>query len=222
MAIHQIAFETGQLFLLLSSVWGSPKSLGFINWGPLVSVQNFMAIYPRVPEIFRSGSKWWPDWHCHPQSFLAEIQNPLCRSTYLSFICLFLLILQMSFKTVHLSLLFPAECWNTQTPTGWPHRISALCLGRPWCARSGTTATWRWIWFTRTRQWSSSSASLTTSLEREAPLDLFGQGGLMGVVFGVQKAPPDQTKAQVVQHLSSLPVDSYGVKWISHQKIIMG
>lgn len=58
---------------------------------------------------------------------------------------------------------------------------------------------------------------MTTSLEQEAPLDLFGQTG-----GGIQKAPPDQTKAQVVQRLSSLPVDSCGVKWVSHQKIITG
>lgn len=103
MAIHQIAFEMGQLFLLLSSVWGSPKSLGFINWRPLVSVQNFMAMYPRVSEIFQSGSKWWPDRHCHPQSFLAEIQNLLCRSTYLSFICLFCWYYRCHLK-LHISL----------------------------------------------------------------------------------------------------------------------
>lgn len=37
-----------------------------------------------------------------------------------------------------------------------------------------------------------------------------------------RNCPPDPTKAQVVQRLYSLPVDSYGVKRISHQKIIMG
>ena len=80
------------------------------------------------------------------------------------------------FRIVFFSLVFIAECWKLRIPTEWPHRTSALCLGRRWCARRGTTATWRWIWFTRTRRWSSSSANSTTSLEGEAPLDLFRTG----------------------------------------------
>ncbi len=38
---------------------GSPKSLGFILWEPLMSLPNFMAINPIVVEIFQSGPKWW-------------------------------------------------------------------------------------------------------------------------------------------------------------------
>lgn len=128
---------------------------------------------------------------------------------------------RLTWKLLYLKLstrLFAAESWNTQIPTEWPHRTSALSLGRPWCAQSGTTATWRWIWFTRTRRWSSSSANSTTSLGREAALDLFGHG--FGDVVWCdggalkKKAPADQTKTQVVQCLSPMPVDSYGVKWI--------
>ncbi len=38
-------------------VMGSSMSLGFIHWGPSMSVQNFSAIYTMVDEIFQSGSK---------------------------------------------------------------------------------------------------------------------------------------------------------------------
>ncbi len=46
---------------------GSPKSLGFILWGPWTSVQNLILILPIFVEIFESGTKvveWLTDWHC--------------------------------------------------------------------------------------------------------------------------------------------------------------
>ncbi len=40
------------------STWsGSPKSAGFILWGPWLSVHHFMAVHPVVVEIFQSGPK---------------------------------------------------------------------------------------------------------------------------------------------------------------------
>lgn len=56
-------------------------------------------------------------------------------------------------------------------------------------------------------------------LWNEGPLLIFSDRGGEG---GIRNAPPDQKKAQVVQRLSSSPVDSCGVKWVSHQKIITG
>ncbi len=39
-------------------VKGSLKSIGFILWGPWMSVQNVMVVHPIVVEIFQSGPKW--------------------------------------------------------------------------------------------------------------------------------------------------------------------
>ena len=36
-------------------VRGSPKSVGFIHWGALMSLQSLMAIHPIVVEILQSG-----------------------------------------------------------------------------------------------------------------------------------------------------------------------
>ncbi len=40
-------------------VRGSSKSLGFILWGPWISVPNLMAIHPTIVKTFQSGPKWW-------------------------------------------------------------------------------------------------------------------------------------------------------------------
>ncbi len=44
---------------LLAVKSGSPKSAGFILWGPWMSEQNFMTIRPIAVEVFQSGTKWW-------------------------------------------------------------------------------------------------------------------------------------------------------------------
>ena len=42
---------------------GIARLVGYILWGPYMSVQNFMAIHPIVVEIFQSGPKWWANHH---------------------------------------------------------------------------------------------------------------------------------------------------------------
>ncbi len=52
-----------------------PKSVGFVLWGPSMSVQNFMAIHLIIVDTFQSGLKWWTDrltdQHCHHAASMA-------------------------------------------------------------------------------------------------------------------------------------------------------
>ncbi len=54
------------------NVRGSPKSVGFIIWGPWMSVQNFMGIRPIVVE---TGPKWWTDRPPLPYLILTHAAN---------------------------------------------------------------------------------------------------------------------------------------------------
>lgn len=45
----------------IGNIMRSPKSVGFILWVPLISVENSSAIRPIVVEIFHSGQMCWTD-----------------------------------------------------------------------------------------------------------------------------------------------------------------
>lgn len=47
----------------------SPKSVGFIVWGPWISVHNVVPVHLIVVEIFQSAPKWL----CHPKSHAATM-----------------------------------------------------------------------------------------------------------------------------------------------------
>ena len=64
------------LLVVLKGKFVISKLLGFIVCGPLLGVQNFIAILPIVVETLQSGQKWWTDqltlWHRHPLSHAAH------------------------------------------------------------------------------------------------------------------------------------------------------
>lgn len=55
MVIHGIGLTEVNLIEALSE-----ESVGFILWGPRMSVPNLLSIHPLVSKIFQSG-KWWID-----------------------------------------------------------------------------------------------------------------------------------------------------------------
>ncbi len=52
-----------------------PKSGGVILWGPWMTVQNIMEIYPIAVEMFQSEPKWWADWLAIHKTRLLPVQT---------------------------------------------------------------------------------------------------------------------------------------------------
>lgn len=128
---------------------GITELLGFIVWEPLISVQNFMAIYPIIIRIFESGPKWWNE----QQSDIAISQA--CQLAWLKkiallkwYICLLYFMLHLNVQQYTWGKPFIQTWWLSpkQVLHGCQHIQSKALLKVIWKfskSRQNWSTTWR-------------------------------------------------------------------------------